>query len=63
MFFTNFSGKRKTVIRPTVLYGSEVWTLSKTLENKLAIWERKVLRKIFVGKKLMIYGCVEPILN
>jgi hypothetical protein len=37
-----------TVIRPVVLYGSEVWTQSKTDENTLAIWAREVLRKIFV---------------
>jgi hypothetical protein len=28
------------------MYGSEVWALSKSDENTLAIWERKILRKI-----------------
>jgi hypothetical protein len=29
------------------MYGSGVWTLSKSDGNSLAIWERKILRKIF----------------
>ena len=37
----------KTLIRPIVLYGSECWTLNKTVEEKLLIFERKLLRKIF----------------
>ena len=30
-----------------VLYGCESWTLTKTVEGKLSIFERKVLRKIY----------------
>ena len=37
----------KTVIRPAVTYASETWTLTKTAENLLNTWERKVLRKIY----------------
>jgi sorting nexin-29 len=37
----------KTLIRPIVMYGSECWTLNKTEEEKLLIFERKILRKIF----------------
>lgn len=37
----------KTIIRPVLIYGSETWTLTKTQAEKLAIFERKVLRKIF----------------
>lgn len=37
----------KTVIRPTVMYASETWTLTKDDERKLRVFERKVLRKIF----------------
>ena len=37
----------KTIIRPVVTYGSETWTLTKSAENMLNIWERKVLRRIF----------------
>ena len=34
-------------MRPVVLYGAEAWTLTQAEENKLAIFERKVLRRIF----------------
>jgi hypothetical protein len=37
----------QTVIRPAVMYGLEVWTLSKSDENSLGIWERETLRRIF----------------
>jgi len=36
-----------TIIRPIVMYGSQCWTLRKTEEDRLAIFERKVLRKIY----------------
>jgi len=36
----------KTIIRPVVLYGSEVWCLTVNGE-KIVYWERKVLREIF----------------
>ncbi|KAJ8950564.1 hypothetical protein NQ318_015697 [Aromia moschata] len=39
----------KTVIRPIVIFGSEVWTLRKEEVQRIEIWERKVLRKIFGG--------------
>jgi hypothetical protein len=34
-------------LRPIILYGSESWALMKTEENKLKIFERKILRKIY----------------
>uniref|UniRef100_A0A1B0D0G9 Uncharacterized protein n=1 Tax=Phlebotomus papatasi TaxID=29031 RepID=A0A1B0D0G9_PHLPP len=37
----------KTVVRPVVLYGCETWTLSKIDEERLAVFERRVLRRIF----------------
>ena len=37
----------KSLIRPIVTYGSECWTLNKAEEDKLLIFERKILRKIF----------------
>jgi hypothetical protein len=37
----------RTIIRPVVLYGSEVWCLATNGKKNLSIWERKVLRKIF----------------
>jgi hypothetical protein len=40
----------KTIIRPAVTYGSEVWTLRKQDQLMLRVWERKILRKIYGGK-------------
>ncbi|XP_018578313.1 uncharacterized protein LOC108916522 [Anoplophora glabripennis] len=40
----------KTVIRPIVVYVSEVWKLNTKEEHSLEIFERKVLRKIY-GRK------------
>ncbi|KAI5732183.1 hypothetical protein M8J77_022872 [Diaphorina citri] len=37
----------KTIIQPVLLYGSEVWTLSKVSEKKLVTFENKILRKIY----------------
>jgi len=36
-----------SIIRPIVTYACEVWVLKETIKNKLMIFERKVLRKIF----------------
>ena len=38
----------KAMIRPVVTYSSEIWTLTAEVENNLRIFERQVLRKIFV---------------
>ena len=35
-----------TVVRPILLYGCEVWGLTKTLEKKLEVFENKILRRI-----------------
>jgi hypothetical protein len=35
------------LIRPTVTYVCETWALKETTKNKLMVFERKVLRKIF----------------
>jgi len=37
----------KTLIRPAVTYGSETWTLTKSDENLLRIFEREILQKIY----------------
>lgn len=42
----------KTVIRPVVTYGSEIWKMNVTERNLLEIFERKVLRRIYGGKKV-----------
>ena len=36
-----------SIIRPRVTYGCETWGLEGTVTNKLMVFERKVLRKIF----------------
>jgi hypothetical protein len=36
-----------SIIRPTVTHGCETWGLKGTIKNKLMVFERKVLRRIF----------------
>jgi len=36
-----------TLIHPTVAYTSETWVLKENMINKLMIFERKIMRKIF----------------
>jgi hypothetical protein len=36
-----------SIIRPIVTYVCETWVLKETTKNKLMVFERKVLRKIF----------------
>jgi len=36
-----------STIKPTVTYVCETWVLRETITNKLMVFERKVLRKIF----------------
>ena len=42
----------KTIIRPTVVYGRKAWVLNKKLEEKLLKWETKILKRIYIGKKV-----------
>lgn len=37
----------QTIVRPVVLWGSEIWTLTQEDEQMISIWKRKVLRIIF----------------
>jgi hypothetical protein len=37
----------RTVVGPAVTYGSELWTLTVDEERVLAVFERKILRKIY----------------
>jgi hypothetical protein len=39
------------VIRPTVVYGCETWVLKENITQKLSVFERKILRKIFAPTK------------
>ena len=36
-----------SVIRPIVVYGCETWALRESIIQKLSVFERKILRKIF----------------
>jgi hypothetical protein len=36
-----------SLIRPVVTYACETWTLKETVTNRLLVFERKVLRKIY----------------
>lgn len=40
----------RTIIRPIVTYASETWTLLKNDVRRLAVWERKILRRIYGPK-------------
>ncbi|KAJ4434738.1 hypothetical protein ANN_23306 [Periplaneta americana] len=46
----------KTVISPVVLYGCETWTLTLREEQRLRVFENKVLRKIFGAKRDEVTG-------
>jgi len=37
----------KTIIRPSVIYGAETWSLTSKIEKMLMTWERKILRKMY----------------
>jgi hypothetical protein len=37
----------KVLVRPVLIYASETWTLSKTDERLLSVFERRILRCIF----------------
>ncbi|KAI4471307.1 hypothetical protein MML48_1g17267 [Holotrichia oblita] len=41
----------KSVLRPTVTYGCETWVMNRKDVESLEIWEQKILRRIFGGKK------------
>ena len=36
-----------TVIKPTVVYGCEKWVLKENIIQRLSVFERRILRKIF----------------
>ncbi|KAJ4444054.1 hypothetical protein ANN_05843 [Periplaneta americana] len=46
----------KTVILPVVVYGCETWTLTLREEQRLRVFENKVLRKIFGAKRDEVTG-------
>jgi hypothetical protein len=40
----------KTIIRPTILYASETWTMTGKMASTLMTWERNILRNIYRPK-------------
>jgi len=36
-----------SIIRPIITHAYETWVLKETIKNKLMVFERKVLKKIF----------------
>ena len=54
LFTSNLISRNVTIqlynplIRPTVTYGSETWVLKENMIKKLMIFERRIMRKIFV---------------
>jgi hypothetical protein len=45
-----------SVIRPVVTHACETWTLKETIVNRLMVFERKVLRKIFDPTMKTVFG-------
>jgi hypothetical protein len=46
----------KTIILPVVLYGCETWSLTLREEQRLRVFENKVLRRIFGPKRDEVMG-------
>jgi len=53
----------RTVIRPIVTYASETWVLKEVIIQKLLVFERKILRRIFGPIKKTKYGESKPMKN
>jgi hypothetical protein len=43
-----------SVIRPVVVYGCETWVSKESVTQRLSVFERKILRKIFGPTKLKL---------
>jgi hypothetical protein len=41
----------KTIILPVVLYGSETWFLTLRKEQRLTVFENRILKRIFGAKR------------
>ena len=37
----------KALVRPVAVYGTECWVLTENIKQKLLVFERKILRRIF----------------
>jgi hypothetical protein len=47
LFFQNYESTPKTVVLPSVWYGSETWSLESKKEIGLRVFENSVLSSIF----------------
>ena len=48
--------KKRTKILPVVLYGYEIWSLTLREEDRLKVFENRVLRRIFGPKRDDVRG-------
>jgi hypothetical protein len=46
----------KTIILPVVLYGCETWSLTLREEQRLRVFENRVLRRIFGPRRHEVMG-------
>jgi hypothetical protein len=46
----------KTIILPVVLYGCETWSLTLREEQRLRVFENRILRKVFGPKRDEVTG-------
>ena len=46
----------RTIILPVVLYGCETWSLTLWEEDRLRVFENKVLRRVFGPKRDEVTG-------
>ena len=53
----------RTAVRPIVTYASETWVLKETIIQKLLVFERKIVRRIFGPTKETKYGESKPMKN
>jgi hypothetical protein len=37
----------KTILKPTVMFGCEAWSMREKDKTRLNMWERKILRKVY----------------
>jgi hypothetical protein len=49
-------GVYRTIILPVVLYGCETWSLTLREEQRLRVFENRVLRRIFGSKRDEVTG-------
>jgi hypothetical protein len=45
-----------SVIRPVVVYGCETWVLKESIIQRLSVFERKILKKMFGASKEEVFG-------